>query len=167
MHGTCIAEFSRRIGVPRSQSRRWPQPRFSRKMATVWPSREEKVPADHGGPAARRPRVPGTSDLVPPYPFLLPSSVRAGYYGGNAGIRFMNDSHRGPRVITRAEPLPLPENIRSVQPGGGVCYRIELAWGRWRRWWLTHLWPGYVRRMAKLRQGDCRGTRTRSSIRET
>ncbi len=58
----------------------------------------------------------------------------------------------------RAEPQPLPENFVSVQPGGGVCYRIELAWGRWRRWWLTHFRPGYVRRMAALRKGDPAGT---------
>ncbi len=53
----------------------------------------------------------------------------------------------------RAVPQPLPENFSSVQPGGGVCYRIELAWGRWRRWWLRRLRPGYVRRMAELRRG--------------
>ena len=60
-------------------------------------------------------------------------------------------------TILRAEPQPLPENFVSVQPGGGVCYRIELAWGRWRRWWLKHFRPGYVRRMAALRRGDTTG----------
>jgi phosphatidylserine decarboxylase len=54
-------------------------------------------------------------------------------------------------------PEPLPENLRSVQPGGGVCYRIELAWGAWRRWYLKWLRPGYVRRMAALRHGDPAG----------
>ena len=44
-----------------------------------------------------------------------------------------------------------------MQPGGGVCYRIELAWGCWRRWWLKHVRPGYVRRMAALRRGDAAG----------
>jgi phosphatidylserine decarboxylase len=58
---------------------------------------------------------------------------------------------------TRATPQPLPENFSSVQPGGGLCYRVELAWGRWRRWWLKHFRPGYVRRMAGLRRGDCEG----------
>ncbi len=53
-----------------------------------------------------------------------------------------------------AEPQPLPDNFVSVQPGGGRCYRLELAWGRWRRWWLRHFRPGYVRRMAALRKGD-------------
>jgi len=60
-------------------------------------------------------------------------------------------------VPQRAEPKPLPENFISVQPGGGKCYSIELAWGRWRRWWLKRFRPGYVRRMADLRHGDTAG----------
>jgi len=68
----------------------------------------------------------------------------------------MSDIQSGRKMPIRAEPQPLPENIRSVQPGGGICCQVELAWGRWRRWWLTHFRPGYVRRMADLRQGDCR-----------
>jgi phosphatidylserine decarboxylase len=59
--------------------------------------------------------------------------------------------------LGRAEPLPLPETFVSVQPGGGCCYRIELFWGRWRRWWLKTFRPGYVRRMAALRRGDPSG----------
>jgi phosphatidylserine decarboxylase len=63
-----------------------------------------------------------------------------------------------PEISTlRAEPQPLPENFVSVQPGGGVCNRIELAWGRWRRWWLKRFRPGYVHRMAALRRGDAAG----------
>jgi phosphatidylserine decarboxylase len=58
---------------------------------------------------------------------------------------------------SRSEPLPLPENFLSIQPGGGRCYRLELAWGCWRRWWLRHFRPGYVRRMAARRQGDSAG----------
>jgi phosphatidylserine decarboxylase len=58
---------------------------------------------------------------------------------------------------TRLTPEPLPANITSVQPGGGVCYQIELAWGRWRRWYLRTFRPGYVRRMAELRHGDATG----------
>jgi phosphatidylserine decarboxylase len=57
----------------------------------------------------------------------------------------------------RAEPLPLPETFVSVQPGGGSCYRIELAWGCWRRWWLKKFRAGYVRRMAELRRGEATG----------
>jgi len=56
--------------------------------------------------------------------------------------------------VPQTRPEPLPDNIRSVQPGGGVCYRIELAWGRARRWYLKTFRPGYVRRMARVRQGD-------------
>ena len=57
----------------------------------------------------------------------------------------------------RTEPLPLPETFVSAQPGGGCCYRIELAWGRWRRWCLKTFRPGYVRRMAERRRGDASG----------
>lgn len=68
------------------------------------------------------------------------------------------------REMTRAEtapgrvaPQPLPDNIPSIQPGGGVCYQLELAWGRVRRAYLRRLRPGYVRRMAELREGDPSG----------
>jgi phosphatidylserine decarboxylase len=54
----------------------------------------------------------------------------------------------------RSDPQPLPDNLRSVQPGGGKCYRIELAWGRLRRWRLGTFRQGYVRRMAQLRHGS-------------
>jgi phosphatidylserine decarboxylase len=47
----------------------------------------------------------------------------------------------------------------SVQPGGGRCMNIELAWGRLRRFLLRRLWPGYVRHMLSVRQGDCPGCR--------
>jgi phosphatidylserine decarboxylase len=45
----------------------------------------------------------------------------------------------------------------SVQPGGGLCVDLEAAWGRLRRGLLRRLRPGYVRRMAARRQGDCPG----------
>jgi phosphatidylserine decarboxylase len=54
-------------------------------------------------------------------------------------------------------PELLPENICSVQPGGGKCYSIELAWGRWRRWYLKRFRRAYVARMAALRRGDASG----------
>jgi phosphatidylserine decarboxylase len=60
-------------------------------------------------------------------------------------------------TIVRATPEPLAANITSVQPGGGVCYRIELAWGRWRRWYLRRFRPGYLRKMAETRQGGVAG----------
>src|SRR5262245_33344208 len=45
--------------------------------------------------------------------------------------------------------------IASAQPGGGLCYGLEMAWGRLRRALLRRLRPGYVRRMAERRQGQC------------
>jgi len=54
------------------------------------------------------------------------------------------------------DPLPSAPAL-GVQPGGGFCYRVELAWGRWRRWYLKSFRPGYVRRMAALREGDAAG----------
>jgi phosphatidylserine decarboxylase len=59
-----------------------------------------------------------------------------------------------------AAPLPLEPmdpHVRSIQPGGGVVCRLELAWGYWRRFWLKTCRPGYVRRMAGTRRGDCNG----------
>ncbi|MBI3862678.1 MAG: phosphatidylserine decarboxylase family protein [Planctomycetia bacterium] len=44
--------------------------------------------------------------------------------------------------------------ITSIQPGGGVCMRLELAWGHIRRWYLKTFRKGYVARMASLRRGD-------------
>jgi phosphatidylserine decarboxylase len=66
----------------------------------------------------------------------------------------MNATEAIPR---RLDPVTLPENFVSVQPGGGLCHEIELAWGRLRRWWLVRFRPGYVRRMAALRVGDATG----------
>lgn len=60
-------------------------------------------------------------------------------------------------TAARLEPQSLPKNLQSVQPGGGFCYRIELAWGRWRRWYLRHFRPRYVQRMAELRTGSTTG----------
>ncbi len=52
---------------------------------------------------------------------------------------------------------PLDPSIDSIQPGGGVCMRIELGWGRVRRLWLRVFRRSYVRRMESLRQGDAKG----------
>jgi phosphatidylserine decarboxylase len=61
------------------------------------------------------------------------------------------------QATTRLAPEPLPENIVSVQPGGGRCYSIELAWGKFRRWYLKRFRRGYVARIAGLRRGSCDG----------
>lgn len=57
----------------------------------------------------------------------------------------------------RLTPEPLPGNITSVQPGGGICCRMELRWGAFRRWWLKRFRPRYVAHMAELRQGSAAG----------
>lgn len=44
-----------------------------------------------------------------------------------------------------------------VQPGGGFCYSVELAWGRLRRWYLKTFHGAYVRQMDTLREGDTSG----------
>jgi phosphatidylserine decarboxylase len=49
---------------------------------------------------------------------------------------------------------PMDPQITSIQPGGGVCMRLELAWGNVRRWYLRRFRRGYVARMAQLRRGD-------------
>lgn len=58
---------------------------------------------------------------------------------------------------TSASPLlppePMDPQITSIQPGGGVVMRLELAWGAVRRAWLRTFRRGYVERMAALRQG--------------
>lgn len=44
--------------------------------------------------------------------------------------------------------------IRCIQPGSGLCFRIELLWGYVRRAYLKTFRAGYVRRMAALRLRD-------------
>jgi phosphatidylserine decarboxylase len=58
-----------------------------------------------------------------------------------------------------ASPRSAPVFPTGVQPGGGLCLQIELAWGRLRRAWLRRFRPRYVARMSALRQGDCPGCR--------
>ncbi len=57
----------------------------------------------------------------------------------------------------QSEVAPLPANLKSVQPGGGVCYRLELMWGYVRRWYLSRFRKRYVASMRQLRQGFTRG----------
>ena len=54
--------------------------------------------------------------------------------------------------LTSQRACSQPSNI---QPGGGSCMALELAWGRLRRAWLRRWRPGYVARMAQRRQGEC------------
>lgn len=52
---------------------------------------------------------------------------------------------------------PLDSAIDSIQPGGGFCMRMELAWGGVRRAYLRLFRRGYLRRMAECRQGEEKG----------
>lgn len=54
---------------------------------------------------------------------------------------------------SRAELEPMDPQITSIQPGGGVCMNLELAWGGLRRWFLKTFCKGYVARMAACRKG--------------
>jgi phosphatidylserine decarboxylase len=49
---------------------------------------------------------------------------------------------------------PLGPEIGSIQPGEGLGFRLERAWGGLRRAWLRRFRPGYVARMRRQRQGE-------------
>ncbi len=53
-------------------------------------------------------------------------------------------------TTVRLTPEPLPDNLASVQPGSGFCYRVELAWGRLRRWYLKTFRAAYGGRRAGI-----------------
>ena len=59
-----------------------------------------------------------------------------------------------PGTAGRLPLEPMDPQLTSIQPGGGVVVRLELAWGRLRRWWLKTFRKAYVDRMAVLREGD-------------
>ncbi len=56
----------------------------------------------------------------------------------------------------RAAVEPLDPQITSIQPGGGVCMWIELAWGRVRRRYLKTFRRGYLARVQATREGDAK-----------
>ena len=64
-------------------------------------------------------------------------------------------------TTSNSEPRTTEHGPRSgslpVQPGGGYCYSIELAWGRLRRWYLKRFRRAYIHQMAALRDGDIDG----------
>jgi len=59
-----------------------------------------------------------------------------------------------PATGNRLAVEPLDPAIASIQPGGGACMRIELAWGCLRRAYLRWFCRGYLRRMEALRRGS-------------
>ena len=50
------------------------------------------------------------------------------------------------------EVEPMDPQLTSIQPGGGACMKVELAWGRLRRRMLKRFRPGYVEKMRALRR---------------
>jgi phosphatidylserine decarboxylase len=59
---------------------------------------------------------------------------------------------------TERAPLePIDPRLTSIQPGGGIIMRIELAWGVCRRYWLKTFRKRYVERMRACRRGDVNG----------
>jgi len=67
----------------------------------------------------------------------------------------MSERGDAPTALTSRAPLePMDSSITSIQPGGGTCMQLELAWGHVRRWYLKTFCKGYVVRMAALRRGD-------------
>ncbi|MFO0903550.1 MAG: phosphatidylserine decarboxylase family protein [Pirellulales bacterium] len=61
---------------------------------------------------------------------------------------------RSPQDSGRLPIEPPDPFMTSIQPGSGVCMRLELAWGRVRRAWLKTFRRGYVERMRKTRRGE-------------
>lgn len=56
-------------------------------------------------------------------------------------------------IDSPSPPREVP--IGSIQPGGGLCFSLELWWSRCRRGLLRRFFPGHVRRFAALKRGDC------------
>jgi len=50
----------------------------------------------------------------------------------------------------RRELQPLPDDISTIQPGGGWGCRLELGWGRLRRWYLKRFRKSYLQRIKAL-----------------
>lgn len=64
------------------------------------------------------------------------------------------NSEQNSTAVGSLAPEPMPDNIRSIQPGGGTISAIELAWGKVRRTVLKTFWPGYCQRMRARIKGD-------------
>lgn len=62
-----------------------------------------------------------------------------------------------PLTSNRLTPRPIPPNITGVQPGGGKCLAIELAWGSLRRKYLKLFRSKYLQKMSALATGDFSG----------
>jgi phosphatidylserine decarboxylase len=62
-----------------------------------------------------------------------------------------------PEATVRLPLEPMDPKLTSIQPAGGFVIRIELAWGRLRRWYLRTFRPNYLVRMRSKRRGEFNG----------
>lgn len=60
-------------------------------------------------------------------------------------------------ALNRAPLEPMDPHLTTIQPGGGIIIKLEMAWGHWRRWWLKTFRRAYVERMRACRKGDVNG----------
>lgn len=67
------------------------------------------------------------------------------------------DVARPPASADRLTLEPMDPQLTSIQPGGGPIFRLELAWGRFRRGYLKACRPRYLVRMRMKRRGDYNG----------
>lgn len=75
-----------------------------------------------------------------------------------AGAKAVEERSAADATAAGRLPLePMDAQLKDIQPGGGVIIRLELLWGRWRRWFLRKFRAGYVARMAESRKGDFNG----------
>ena len=102
------------------------------------------------------------SGSAAPHPSPLPEGEGAGGDTSTSGTAAPHpsplpegegDSTCSPGAVGTVAVEPLDPQVTSIQPGGGVCMRIELAWGRLRRRYLKTFRRGYLARMAAMREG--------------
>lgn len=88
-----------------------------------------------------------------PFRIKVPRSLRM-----NAHAMSAPDFQASPDVVShppgaRCSIEPLDPFLTSIQPGGGICMRFELAWGHVRRGWLRTFRRAYVERMRSTLHG--------------
>lgn len=73
---------------------------------------------------------------------------------GQSGVSDRNPTAQEGRAPNRLPIEPICPQIRSIQPGGGVCMQIELFWGRCRRAYLRAFRRRYLTRMRELKLAE-------------
>ena len=91
------------------------------------------------------------SDALTPYPFMNIETVP-----GAERSQIAKFAPR-PEATGRLPLEPMDPQLTSIQPGGGLVLRLELAWGRLRRRYLKAFRPRYLVRMRMKRRGEFNG----------